>query len=149
MASSVAEQAAGYPLAAYHFRVAVDGVAMGFAEVSGLQREYQTLTYRHGLSAFEGEAIVKFRVDKFAPLTLKKGVIASADHRALFAWLEATTPRSMLVSLCDHDGQPVVNWRIARALLTKIEAPAFNAAGNEAAIQTLQVMAAGVTVEQV
>ena len=149
MATTIAEQSARYPLTAYHFRVSVAGVAMGFAEVSGLAREYQTLTYRHGLSAFEGEAIAKFRVDKFAPLTLKKGVVASADHQALLAWLEETTPRTMVVSLCDERGVPVVNWKIGRALLVKIEAPTLNAAGNEAAIDTLHLTAAGITVEQV
>ena len=147
MATTIATQAAQYPLAAYNFRVAVDGIAMGFAEVTGLAREHQTLTYRHGLSAFEGEAIVKFRVDKFAPLTMKKGVVNSAEHRALLEWLEDDTPRAMLVSLCDEQGQPVVNWKVGKALLTKIEAPALIASGNDAAIETLSLMAAGIVVE--
>ena len=149
MATSPATQAAQYPLAAYNFRVSVDGVTMGFAEVSGLAREYQTLTYRHGLSAWEGEAITKFRIDKFRPMTLKKGVIHSADHQALLVWLAETTSRNMVVSLCDEQGVAVVNWKIGKALLTKIEAPALNASGNDAAIDTLGLMVAGVTVEQV
>ena len=46
-------------------------------------------------------------------------------------------------------GLPVVNWKVARALLTKIEAPALVASGSEAAIDTLSLMVAGVTVEHV
>lgn len=149
MATSLAIQSAQYPLAAFNFRITIDGLAFGFAEVSGLAREYQTLTYRHGLSAWEGEAITKFRIDKFAPLTLKRGVVKSGSHKALLDWLESTTPRSMVVSLCDGQGVAVVNWKIGRALLTKIEAPTLAAAGNDAAIDTLQLMVAGVTVEQV
>ena len=57
MSESAASQRAKYPLAAYNFRVTVGGSAMSFTEVSGLVREYQTLTYKQGLSYWEGEAI--------------------------------------------------------------------------------------------
>jgi len=62
MADSAAHQRTAYPLAAYNFRVTVGEAAMSFTEVSGLAREFQTLTYRHGLSAWEGESIAKFLV---------------------------------------------------------------------------------------
>ena len=149
MATSLATQAAEYPLAAFNFRVSIGGLAFGFAEVSGLAREYQTLTYRHGLSFTEGEAITKFRIDKFAPLTLKKGVVKSGSYRALLDWLEELTPRNMVVSLCDERGQPALNWKIAKALLTKIEASTLAAGGSDAAIDTLHLMVAGVKIEQV
>ena len=149
MATPIATQALQYPLAAYNFRVSVGGLSMGFAEVTGLAREHQTVTYRHGLSYWEGEAITKFHVDKFATMGMKKGVIKAGDHPALLAWLEDNQPRSLLVSLCDHTGTPVVNWKVARALLTKIEAPTLAASGSEAAIDTLTLMVAGVTVEHV
>ena len=149
MATSIAVQALQYPLAAFNFRVSVGGLGMGFAEVTGLAREHLTLTYRHGLSYWEGETITKFHVDKFAAMGMKKGVIKAGDHPALLAWLEDSQPRSLLVSLCDAAGLPVVNWKIARALLTKIEAPALLASGSEAAIDTLSLMVAGVTVEHV
>ena len=149
MATSIATQALQYPLAAFNFRVSVAGMGMGFAEVTGLAREHQTLTYRHGLSYWEGESISKFHIDKFSAMGMKKGVIKAGDHPALLAWLEDTQPRSLLISLCDSAGLPVVNWKIARALLTKIEAPALVASGSEAAIDTLSLMVAGVTVEHV
>ena len=43
----------------------VGSVAMGFAEVTGLARQFETLTYRHGLSFAEGEQIVRWRIDQF------------------------------------------------------------------------------------
>lgn len=145
MALSLDAQAAAYPLAAYNFRVTVGDVAMGFAEVTGLVREFETLTYRHGLSAFEGEDIVRFRLDKYVPLTLKRGIVKGLPQ--LRQWLEAGDRRPLGVSLCDERGDPVVTWRIQKALPTKLEAPALQAAGNDAAVETLTLMVAGISVE--
>lgn len=145
MALSPAAQATSYPLAAYNFRVTVGDVAMGFAEVTGLVREFETLSYRHGLSAFEGEDIVRFRLDKYQPVTLRRGVVKGLPQ--LRDWLESGDKRPLGVSLCDERGDPVVTWRIQKALPTKLEAPSLQAAGNEAAVETLTLMAAGITVE--
>jgi phage tail-like protein len=146
MAESAASQRAKYPLAAYNFRVTVGDAAMGFSEVSGLAREYQTLTYKHGLSYWEGEEITKFRYDKYVQVTLKKGVVAGA--MALARWLDSLDEKkSLSVSLCDETGAAVVTWQIKKALVTKLEAPALQASGNDAAIETLTLMASGISVE--
>ena len=145
MAHSIAEQAASYPLAAYNFRVTVSDVAMSFSEVSGLVREFETLTNRHGLSFFEGEDIVRFRLDKYQPLTLKRGVVKGMPQLRL--WLEQGDQRPLSVSLCDERGDPVVTWRVQKALPTKLEAPALSAAASDAAVETLTLMAAGISVE--
>lgn len=145
MAHSLAQQQASYPLLAYNFRVTVGDLDMGFTEVSGLAREHETLTYRHGLSFLEGEAIVRFRLDKYTPLTLKRGVVKGLPQ--LRDWLAQGDQRPLSVSLCDERGEPVVVWRVQKALPTKLEAPAFQAGGSEAAVETLTLMAAGITVE--
>ena len=145
MSESAASQRAKYPLAAYNFRVTVGGSAMSFTEVSGLVREYQTLTYKHGLSYWEGEAITKFRYDKYVQITLKKGAIAGATQ--LYQWLDTVDKKNMSVSLCDEKGNPVVIWQIQKAMIVKLEAPALQASGNEAAIETLTLMASGISVE--
>jgi phage tail-like protein len=51
------------------------------------------------------------------------------------------------VSLCDEKGVPVVIWKIQKALVIKIEAPTLQANSNEAAIDTLTLMASGISVE--
>ena len=145
MSESAASQRAKYPLAAYNFRVTVGGSAMSFTEVSGLVREYQTLTYKHGLSYWEGEAITKFRYDKYVQITLKKGAIAGATQP--YQWLDTVDKKNMSVSLCDEKGNPVVTWQIQKAMIVKLEAPALQASGNEAAIETLTLMASGISVE--
>lgn len=144
MAQTRQEQRAKYPLAAYNFRVTVDAQEMSFARVSGLQREHQTLTYRHGLSFLEGEQIVKYRLDKFVSVTLERGTVLGA--RFLRAWLEEARPRVMEISLCDERGVPVIAWRIARALPVKLSAPAFDAKSSEVAIETLEIKAAGISI---
>jgi len=145
MADSAAHQRTAYPLAAYNFRVTVGEAAMSFTEVSGLAREFQTLTYRHGLSAWEGESIAKFLVEKYVPLTLRKGVLAGTG--SVVEWLESVDQKPLSVSLCDERGAAVVTWQIKKAVVVKLEMPALVASSNEAAIETLTLMAAGIAVE--
>ena len=145
MADSAAVQATSYPLAAFNFRVTVGDLSMGFAEVSGLTRGFDTLTYRHGLSVFEGEDIVRFRVNRFSTLTLKRGVVKGLAQ--LRQWLDAGDRRPLGISLCDEQGSPVVTWRVQRALPVKLETPAFVAASNEVAVETLSLMVSGISVE--
>ena len=145
MSESVAEQRARYPLAAYNFRVSVGDSTMSFTEVSGLVREYKTLTYSHGLSYWEGESIAKFRYDQYVQLTMKKGVIASAA--TLYDWLDSVDKKNLSVSLCDEAGTAVVTWQIKKAVIVKLDAPSFQAGGSEAAIETLTLMASGISVE--
>lgn len=146
MAESKAFQKASYPLPVYNFRVTVDGLAMSFSEVSGIHREHERLTYRHGLSFWEGESIRTFRYDKYVSVTLKKGTVRGAN--LLYGWMQetGTRTRSVEVSLCDEEGQPVVVWHIAKAVPVKLEAPTFDPNTNDVAIESLELMAAGISV---
>jgi len=141
------EQRALHPLAAYNFRVTVNGVAMSFAKVSGLQREHKTVTYRDGLSFVEGERIAKFRVDAYVPVTLEQGTVAGRAF--LSEWLERREPSVMEVSLCGEEGVPVVTWRIAKAVPVKLTAPTFDAATNQLSVESLELRAAGISIEHV
>jgi phage tail-like protein len=148
MAELPAAQRARYPLPAYSFRVTVDGAAIACSEVTGLAVTRETVGYRHGLSAWEGEELVRFDPGKFTPVTLKKGVVIGVT--ALLDWLNGSAdPKAMEVSLCDAAGVPAVTWRIAKAVPVKLDGPTLAAAGGEAAIETLQVMVAGVSLEHV
>lgn len=145
MAQTRADQRALHPLAAYNFAVVVNGVSMSFAKITGLQREHKTLTYRHGLSFVEGEQITKFRVDAWVPVTLERGVIPG--RAALVEWLERRQPSAMEVSLLDESGRSVVAWRIAKALPVKLTAPAFDASASQLAVESLEIRAAGISIE--
>lgn len=143
MAESVAQQRLSFPLAVYNFRVSVDGVAMRFSRVSGLARQYRTLTHRHGLSFTEGEQIVRYRIDAWAPVTLEQGTVQGS--RSLLDWLQAGDKRAMDIALCDAAGLPALTWRVAHAVPVKLSAPGFDARSSEASIDTLEVQASGIT----
>lgn len=145
MAQTRQQQRSIHPLAAYNFKVRIDGMDMRFAKVSGLAREHHTVTYRDGLSFAEGERITKFYVDAFVPVTLEQGTVAG--HGFLYAWLEQSAPSTMEVSLCDADGIPVVAWSIAKAVPVKLTAPTFDAATNQLSIDTLEIRAAGISMK--
>lgn len=136
------------PLMAYSYRVAIATKTVGFKEVSGLSRQHETLTYQHGLSAWEGERLVKYHIDRPATITLRKATI-TPDVVFLHVWLETKLELPMTVSLCGPRGVPWVSWRIARALPVKLTAPTFDASSNDVAIDTFEVMASGIRVDAV
>jgi phage tail-like protein len=137
-------QKANYPLPVYNFRVTVAGTSMSFTEISGLAIELDTVSYRHGLSFWEGEAIKSYRFPKFVTVTLKKGTVPGIAF--LHDWIRERAARNMAVSLCDEKGDPVISWNVARALPVKLEAPSFNAASNEVSIDSLEVLAGGISI---
>ena len=105
------------------------------------------MTYRHGLSFKEGQDIAKYFYEEYVPLTLKRGTVRGAD--ALSSWVAErdTSPRPLDLSLCDEEGQPVVTWHVQKAVAVKLDAPSFEADSNAVSIDSLEVMAAGISVE--
>jgi len=145
MAHSKEHQDATYPLMAYNFRVTIDGTSMSFSEVSGLNREHKTLTYRHGFSQWEGEDIVKFRYDTWVSITMKRGMVKGVT--ALSDWLEKKDRSTIEIALCDASGTPVLGWHIAKAIPVKLDAPAFDARSGDVAIDSLEIKASGITIK--
>ena len=145
MAISAAEQRMRYPLTTYNYRVSLGGADISFSEVSGLTIEYETTTYRHGLSFAEGEIIVRHHFDKYVPLTLKKGVVHGL--KVLRDWLASGETRTLDINLCDEQGAPAVTWHITKAVPVKLEGTALNASGNEAAIESLELRVAGISID--
>jgi phage tail-like protein len=147
MAETPAFQKKHYPLPAYNFRVTVNGVTESFAEVSGIVLECETVTYRHGLSFWEGETLTRYAYPKYIPVSLKKGTVAGSGF--FYDWIKARSAvRPMEISLCDGNGQPMVVWRIARAVPVKLEVPTFDAGASQVAIEKLDLMVSGISVER-
>lgn len=147
MAETTAAQKASYPLPVYNFMVTVEGQSVSFAEVSGLDVEYDSATYRHGLSFSEGEAIARYRYPKYSSLVLKKATLPTGSY--FYAWLTAkgAAERALEISLCDETGVPVVIWRIARAIPVKLTAANFDANSNQLSIETLDLKVSGISLE--
>lgn len=149
MADSQGTQATTYPLPAYNFRVTVDAESASFTEASGLAVEYETVTYRHGFSRWEGEAVTRVPKLAHSTVTLKKGTTAAGTLLADWLSAEPAAARAVAISLCNAAGVPVVVWHIKEAIPVKLTAPAFEASGNQVAIETLELLASGISVEHV
>ena len=136
------------PLPAYSFRATIGGQSAGFSEISGLAIERETVTYSHGLSHWEGEKLLTYSSGKHRQISLKHGVVAGDG--SFFEWLVGSDAeaRPMDVSLIDATGAPQVTWRIKEAIPIRMTGPTFSASSNEVAIDTLDVMVAGVSVVQ-
>lgn len=133
-----------YPFTAYNFRVNVGSNTMSFTEVSGIEKVYDHVVYRHGLSDWLGEQIATFSFDAFVPITMKRGVIRHADPLFLYDWLTKRDLRPVEILLCNADGCPVLRWTLAYAVPVKLSAPTFDANTNDVVVETVELQARGV-----
>jgi hypothetical protein len=121
-----------YPLVAYNYRVIVGSIAMRFTKVEGLVWERSAVTYRDGLSFLDGESI---------------------SIKALYGWIQTiqtnqVEKKDVFIRLCDEKGNPVISWKAINAFPTKLSAPSFDAKSNDAAIETLDLQADLITMEE-
>lgn len=141
--------AANYPLPVFHFKVEWGGTKATFSEVSGLNVETQMLEYRDGLSP-EYSTIKMPGMQKVGNLTMKRGVFkADADY---YKWwnsvsLNTIERRDIIISLLDENHEPVITWKIKNAWPSKVESPSLKANGNEIAIESIELVHEGLTIE--
>lgn len=138
-----------YPLPVFHFEVDWGGTRIGFTEVSGLSVETQPIDYREGVNR-EYHVTKMPGMQQYGNLTLKRGVFKS-DNEFYNWWntvkLNKIERRDITIKLLDEDHAPTVTWRVKNAWPTKVEGPGLNATGNEAALETLELVHEGLTVE--
>jgi phage tail-like protein len=145
-----------YPLPVYNYKVEIAGVAIAFTEVSGLAIEYDTTTYIESQTAsgISGTRTLYMPAQpKPVNITLKKGVVRMASVAALYQWIRTVTinqveKKDIYVRLCDEKGSAVISWKVINAFPTKLDAPSFDAKSNDAAIESLSLMADGVAIEE-
>ncbi len=150
MATSVKDIKDKYPIPVFYYRVTIAGEdAIAFSEVSGLSIEYETITYRDGMSYRDG---AKYMPGLNSPinLTLQKGIVKKDSF--LFDWistvrLNTVEKRDVRIDLLDETGTAVVSWTVTDAFPKKLDAPSFNATSNEVAIESLELMASTLKVE--
>lgn len=139
-----------YPIPAFYFQVDFgSNVSIAFSEVSGLSIEYETITYDDGLSWRYGS---KYMPGQGKPinLTLKKAIIKADSY--LFDWISTVSlntveKRDITISLLNEKHEPTVSWIVTDAFPKKLDAPSFNASTNEVAIESLELMASSLRVE--
>jgi phage tail-like protein len=145
-----------YPLPVYNYKVEIGGVAIAFSEVSGLSIAYETITYKESNTDQKAPGPRVLHMPSQAQptnITLKKGVIRTQSVATFYKWIAAiqinqVEKRDIYVRLCDEKGDAVISWKVINAFPTKLDAPTFDANSNDAAIETMELRADGIFIEE-
>lgn len=154
MALTKEQIAATYPLPAYNYKVEINGQTVGFSEVSGLSMSYETITYKESaLSGAGPRTMYMPGQNNPVNITLKKGFVTGVSVPALFEWINSIQlnridKKDVVVRLCDENGAAVVSWTVINAFPTKLDAPSFTATSTEVAIESMELMADRITIEE-
>lgn len=142
--------AAEYPLPKFHFQVEWGGTKIGFTEVTGLEVTTDVIEYRDGASP-EYHKIKMPGMQKYSNITLKRGKFKS-DNEFYDWWnthqLNQIERRDITVSLLNEKHEPVFVWKIKNAWPIKVNATDLKSdAGTEVAIETMELVHEGLTME--
>ena len=155
MAVSAQEIRQSYPLPVYNYRVEIGGTAIAFSEVSGLSVGHEVATYKESSTGgAPGPRVIHMPSQPTSPkITLKKGIVRGQSVATLYAWiasiqLNMVEKRDIFIRLCDETGAPVISWRVINAFPTKLDAPSFDAKSNDVAVESMELQADRVTIEE-
>ena len=144
-----------YPMPVYNYRVDIEGVSVAFSQVSGLSLSYETHVYKESPTGeMRGPVTMRMPAQQSdVKITLKKGLVKGKSIPTLYNWIKSVQTnqiekKNILVSLLDEAGKPLVNWSIQNAFPTKLEAPSFDAKSNDAAIESMELMADTILIEE-
>jgi phage tail-like protein len=140
---------ADYPVPKFHFQVEWGGTNIGFTEVSGLDVETEMIEYRHGASP-EYHKTRMPGMQKFSNITMKRGTFAS-DNQFYDWWnsvaLNTIERRDLTISLLNESHEPVVVWKVKNAWPSKVQSTDLKSDGNEVAIETIEIIHEGLTIQ--
>jgi phage tail-like protein len=135
------------PFKSFSFVVEIDGVAAAtFRSVGGLAAEAEVIEYRELGGAHSIKLPGRIR---YPNVSLRRGLTTSRD---LWDWWEtvrdgAIQRRTVLITLVDDSGQPVLRWTLREAWPVKWELSELDASKNEVAIETLELAHEGLELE--
>ncbi len=140
---------ANYPLSKFHFQVDWNGTNIGFTEVSGLDISNDVIEYRDGASP-EYSKIKMPGQRKFSNINLKRGMFKSDNE--FYTWfntinMNTVERRDITISLLDETMTPVVTWKVKNAWPSKITPTDLKADGNDVAIESLEIVHEGLTIQ--
>ena len=140
---------ADYPVPKFHFLVEWGGTQIGFTEVSGLDVETEMIEYRHGASPEYNKTRMP-GMQKYSNITMKRGTFAS-DNEFYDWWntkaLNTIERRDITISLLNESHEPVVVWKVKNAWPTKVQSTDLKSDGNEVAIETIEIVHEGLTIQ--
>ncbi|UII24671.1 phage tail protein [Fulvivirga maritima] len=145
-----------YPLPVYNYRVDIDNTSISFSEVSGLELSFSQITYKesYATSGKSGPNVMIMPGQKQpTTISLKKGFVKGVSIKALYDWingieLNRVDKKDITVHLLDETGSTVVSWKCIDAFPTKLTAPTFDAKSDEVAVESMELVAGRVTMEE-
>lgn len=136
-----------WPLPSFHFEVTLGSVGkISFSEVSGLDMEFEEITYRAG----DSPVFTKVKMPglrKSGDVTLKKGIFVS--DKKMWDWISKVNMNviqreTITISLLDESHSPVQTWELTNAWPKKITVEGFKADGSSVAMETMVLAHEGV-----
>jgi phage tail-like protein len=130
------------PQKSFRFLVEIDGIIQaGFSEVTIPDSAQDPIEYREG-----GDTITVRKLPgliKYGNVALKWG---TTDSLELYEWRKMVEDgkvgearKNIAITILGDDGNPAARWEFSEAWPTKYDAPDLKAAGNEIAIETLEI----------
>lgn len=135
-----------YPLPVYNYRVEINSETIAFSEVSGLNQNLETHTYKESPTSDQaGPRVFHMPAQKRQPtLTLKKGIVRGVSVPVLYNWISSiqlnqVEKKDITIRLCDETGAAVISYRLINAFPTQLDAPTFDASSNDVAVESMQL----------
>lgn len=156
MAVTKDEIKTAYPLPVYNYKVEIGSDTVAFSEVSGLGISYETTTYKESPveSGAPGPRVMQMPAQRSAPtITLKKGIVIGTSVATLYSWISGiqtnqVEKKDIQIRLCDENGDVVISWKVINAFPTKLDAPSFDANSNDVAVESMELTADSVSIEE-
>jgi len=142
-----------YPLPKFHFEVDWGGTRIGFTEVSGLDFETEVINYREGHYKLYHKT-AQPGLTKYTNITLKRGTF-KGDYEFFQQWVKtfmfqevaATYRRDVTIKLLDESHNAVITWTVANAWPCKVQSTDLKADANEVAIETMELVHEGLSIQ--
>jgi phage tail-like protein len=137
------------PYRGFNFVLEIDKVPKGaFSEVGGLTADGDSADYREG-SDVQLNVRKLMGLRKYSNLTLKRGY---TQDRALWQWYTnimngVADRRNVTIVLMNEARQPVLRWHAENAWINKIEGPSLKASSNDVAMESVELVHEGLTLE--
>lgn len=147
-----------YPIPKFHFRVEWgNDLQMNFTEVSGLDFETEVIEYRHGNSKIYNKT-KQPGLTKYSNVTLKRGTFEGDfdfydEWKKTFAFQEGNQTgsefrRTVTIMLLNESHEPMITWKLENAWPSKIQSTDLKADANEVAIETMELVHEGLTIQK-
>ena len=137
------------PYRGFNFILEIDNVPKGaFSEVGGLTADGDAVDYREGTD-IQPNVRKLTGLRKFVNITLKRGY---SQDKSLWQWYQNVLNgvddlRNVTVVLLNERREAVLRWHAENAWINKIEGPALKASSNDVAMESLELVHEGLSLE--